>query len=67
MGLTMRPCDDHAPKSRAFCEGYAAFERNQDSCDCPEEFGSEAYVDWQAGWEQASEVDWERRQGEGQP
>jgi len=62
-----RPCDDHAPKSRAFSDGYAAFEADRDLTDCPEQPGSQDHADWCAGWAQAHEVDWERRRGEGQP
>lgn len=61
-----RPCDDHAPKSSAFQRGYVDFDRNVDRCDCPETTEQDR-EDWEAGWDQASVVDWERRNGEGRP
>lgn len=64
----IRPCDDYTPKSPAFQAGYAAFEADLERFECPVEFRDADQVDeWVAGWDQASEVDWERRHGEGQP
>lgn len=63
----MRPCDDYAPKSTEFQAGYLAFEAGADQCDCPYSDGSELAEEWLAGWDQAAQVDYERKCGEGKP
>lgn len=43
----------------AFQEGEAAFEAEKEQNDCPYEFNSKPYMEWQAGWESA---DWANEQ-----
>lgn len=57
----MRPCDDYAPKSHAFQAGYQAFDEGLDRYTCPYPDDDEQADEWLAGWDQASEVDYERR------